>query len=114
MDKKSDYNKENKLFARELRKNQTFGERLLWIRLLSKKRMKGYLFNSQYCIENYIVDFICRELKLVIEIDGYSHDFKIDKDERRDKELEAKGYKVLRILERDVMDNLEGIYLEFQ
>jgi very-short-patch-repair endonuclease len=112
MNEKSGYNKDHKPFARELRKKQTLGETLLWSKVLSVRKMKGYLFNRQYCIENYIVDFMCRELKLVIEIDGYSHDFKIDKDELRDKDLESKGYKVLRILERDILKNLEGVCLE--
>jgi len=108
MDCKSDY----KSFARSLRKNQTLGETILWTRILSKRQMKGYLFNRQYCISDYIVDFICRKLRLVIEIDGYSHDFKIEKDRERNIKLTALGYIVLRLLERDVRDNLEGVYIE--
>lgn len=56
-----------------------------------------------------IVDFICRELKLIIEVDGYSHSFKYDQDLLRDEKLAEKGYKVLRFSERDVKSDLGNV-----
>ena len=112
MDKESGYNKEHRPLARKLRVTQTLGETILWTRILSKKQLKGWVFNRQYCIGEYIVDFICRELKLIIEVDGCSHDFKISEDEYRDAILESNGYTILRILEKDVRNNLDGVYLE--
>ena len=108
------YNKAHKSLAQSLRSNQTLGEMILWTRLLSRKQMKGYIFNRQYCIGDYIVDFICRKLKLIIEIDGYSHDFKIDNDKQRDDVLDSHGYRVLRVLEKDVRSNIEGVYFEIR
>ena len=102
------YNKELKPFARENRKNSTFGEILLWKNLLSRKQT-GYQFNRQYSIENFIVDFISRSLKLVIEVDGYSHQFKYDTDIKRDKRLNELGYKVIRFTEHDVKYDFENV-----
>jgi very-short-patch-repair endonuclease len=58
--------------ARELRNNATYSERFLW-RYLKRKQIKGYDFDRQKPIDNYIVDFFCNELMLAIEIDGESH-----------------------------------------
>ena len=85
----SHYNKENKHLARKLRKEGTPGEAYLWANLLSRKQFYGYQFNRQFPIENYIVDFICRKLKLVVELDGRSHDFKVDADLKRDTRLQS-------------------------
>ena len=102
------YNKELKPFARENRNNSTFGEILLWKKLLSKKQT-GYQFNRQFSIENYIVDFISRNLRLVIEVDGYSHQFKYEKDIMRDKRLNELGYNVLRFTEYAVKSDFENV-----
>ncbi len=56
-----------------------------------------------------IVDFICRKLKLIIEIDGYSHNFKYNKDVERDSDLNKLGYKVLRFTEREVKYDLDNV-----
>lgn len=68
------YNKVNNIFARELRKNLTKGEVLLW-NVLKRGGLNGYKFNRQKPLGNYIADFYCKQLKLVIEIDGNSHSF---------------------------------------
>ena len=70
------YNKNLKPLARELRKHGTKGEAMLWKEALKAKQMMGYQFNRQFPIGNYIVDFISRKLKLIIEVDGSSHDYK--------------------------------------
>ena len=67
------FNKKLKTLARSLRKNGTMGEAILWRDVLSRKRFYGYQFNRQFLIQNFIVDFICRKLKLVIEVDGSLH-----------------------------------------
>lgn len=94
--------------ARERRNDSTFGEILLWKNLLSKSRL-GFQFNRQFPFENYILDFVCRKLKLVIEVDGYSHNFKQDEDLLRDQNLSALGYEVLRVTEHDVKYNFENV-----
>jgi|LakMenEpi03Aug12_release.lakeMendotaPanAssembly.Ray.scaffolds.fasta_scaffold473827_2 very-short-patch-repair endonuclease len=108
METKSNYNKELKYLAREKRSNSTLGEILLWKNLLSKSRL-GFQFNRQFPFENYILDFICRKLKFVIEVDGSSHNFKLEEDNLRDMKLHNLGYEVLRISEHDVRHNFENV-----
>ncbi len=67
------YNKSLKDYARNLRNEMTKSEACLWKYALKSKQMNGYTFNRQRPIGNYIVDFLCKELKLVIELDGSSH-----------------------------------------
>ncbi len=71
--------------------------------------MHGYQFNRQYAINNFIVDFICRKLKLIIEVDGYSHQFKRAKDKLRDDKLNSLGYCVLRIDEYDIKKDFDNV-----
>jgi very-short-patch-repair endonuclease len=97
------YNKDLKEFSRQLRKNMTLGEVLLW-NILKAGAIKGYTFNRQKPIENYIVDFYCKPLKLVIEVDGISHSFddvKI-KDEKKQEAIEKLGLNLLRLNEKDI------------
>jgi very-short-patch-repair endonuclease len=108
METKSNYNKELKYLAREKRSNSTLGEILLWKNLLSKSRL-GFQFNRQFPFENYILDFICRKLKFVIEVDGSSHNFKLEEDNLRDMKLHNLGYEVLRISEHVVRHNFENV-----
>ena len=82
------YDPKLKDLARQLRKNSTLSEVLLW-NYLKGKQMLGYDFDRQKLIDNYIVDFFCNELMLAIEIDGDTHNDKIDKDEFRQKKLEG-------------------------
>jgi very-short-patch-repair endonuclease len=104
----SHYNKNLKLLARQLRNDSTLGEVILWSKLLSKSRL-GFQFNRQYPIDNYIADFISRKLKLIIEVDGYSHKFKEDSDAVRDSKLNALGFDVLRIQEKDVKFDFDNV-----
>jgi len=106
---KSHYNKKHKELARKLRKDRTKGEAILWNEVLRAKQFHGYQFNRQFCIDNYIVDFISRKLKLVIEIDGYSHKFKYKEDKLRDQELEQLGYTVVRFSEQEVRNDLRTV-----
>lgn len=95
--KNSHYNKKHKELARKHRKDSTKAEIILWSEVLRAKKFHGYQFNRQFCIGDYIVDFISRKLKLIIEVDGYSHNFKYEKDKLRDEQLSELGYAVVRI-----------------
>lgn len=102
------YNPYLKEKARELRNNSTLGEILLW-KKLKGKQLYGFDFHRQKPILNYIVDFYCFKLKLIIEIDGYSHTFKAEEDKQRDIELTALGFTVLRFSEGEVRHNLDKV-----
>ena len=108
------YNKNLKNFSRKLRKNSTPAEILLWREVLKGRKMRGYQFNRQFIIGNYIVDFICRKLRLIIEIDGYSHNLKFERHKKKDRDLRKMGYIVLHISEKDVLRDIESVkkYIE--
>ena len=106
---KSKYDNNLKHLARNLRNDSTFGEVILWDKVLKNKKMNGLQFNRQFPIENYIVDFICRKIKLIIEIDGYSHQFKYEEDIIRDERLMKLGYSVLRFSEHQVKNDLQNV-----
>ena len=105
------YNKELKELARKLRKDSTPAEIRLWSELLRAGKMKGYTFLRQRPVLNYIADFMCKKLKLIIEVDGYSHHFKRQwyKDKARQKELEDYGFTVLRFWDREVFNELDNV-----
>lgn len=106
---KSHYNKKLKPLAKKLRNDSTSGEIRLWSEVLRAKRFYGYQFNRQFPIDNYIADFICRKLKLIIEVDGRSHQFKVEADRKRDQVLNSLGYRVLRVSEGEVMNNINNV-----
>ncbi|MDZ7719333.1 MAG: endonuclease domain-containing protein [Balneolaceae bacterium] len=105
------YNKELKEIARKLRKNSTPAEIRLWTKLLRAKKMKGYQFLRQRPVLNYIADFMCKELKLIIEVDGESHESENQwyKDKSRQKELEDYGFTILRFLDEEVFKDLKNV-----
>ncbi|WP_370170366.1 endonuclease domain-containing protein [Sphingobium abikonense] len=98
--------------AKALRNSATIAEQLLWQCLKGKKL--GYKFSRQMPVGPYFADFLCRELRLIIEIDGASHDQTIRHDERRDHYCRSFGFKILRISHDDVMTNLDGVVLHIQ
>ena len=108
--KKSNYNKNLKQYARENRIDGTKGEAILWKRVLRTKRT-GYLFNRQFSIGNYIVDFISRKLKLIIEIDGSSHSSSKQgaKDFDREKALKELGYTIIRFKEAEIYYQIDEV-----
>ena len=105
------YNPKLKHIARKLRKNSTLAEVMLWQHLKCKK-MLGYDFHRQKPIGEYIVDFFCPKLNLIIEIDGESHNYKFDTDRERQENLELLGFRFLRFLDSDIKHNLKGVILE--
>jgi very-short-patch-repair endonuclease len=88
--------------ARTLRKNSTDAERLLWKHLRSRQ-MGAHKFRRQHPIGVYIVDFICLEKKLIIELDGGQHTKQVEYDEKRSVWLKERGYSVLRYWNHDVL-----------
>ncbi|MDZ3831736.1 MAG: DUF559 domain-containing protein [Sphingopyxis sp.] len=97
--------------ARELRNSAAPAERALW-RRLSGRKAGGWKFSRQMPVGPYFADFLCREARLVVEVDGYSHDMRQAHDENRDDWLARHGYRVLRFANRDVMGNIEGVVNE--
>ena len=109
------YNKNLKAFSRHLRNNSTLGEVLLWQQLKAGK-IRGYRFNRQKPLGNYIVDFYCKKLNLVIEVDGEIHfigDHPL-KDKERQQILEGLGLSFLRFEDRDVRYNLDFVIQEIE
>jgi len=102
------YNPNLKERSRMLRKNSTLAEVLLW-NLLKNRQIMGYKFRRQSPVDNCIVDFYCKELHLAIEIDGLSHDFKMEYDEKRQKQLEQAGITIFRISDREVKQNINHV-----
>ena len=102
------YNSELKQLARQLRKNSTLGEVLLWNRL-KKKQVNGFDFHRQKPIDDFIVDFFCNELMLAIEIDGVSHNFINEKDIIRQLRLENLGVRFLRFTEKEIRFNIDKV-----
>ena len=108
--KKYNRNTDLKPLSRELRSFGTKGEAVLWKMVLKARKMNGYQFNRQFIIEDYIVDFICRKLNLIIEIDGSSHLVKNTEDLERQIKLENLGFFILRFSEYEVLGALEDVH----
>nr|WP_284732238.1 DUF559 domain-containing protein [Sphingobium nicotianae] len=96
--------------AQDLRNDASPPERLLW-QSLKARQLGGHKFSRQIPIGPFFADFLCREHKLVVELDGTSHDVRQDEDAQRDIYLVVRGYRVLRFQNADVMANLEGVLL---
>ncbi len=103
------YNKNLKEFARNLRNNSTLPEVILWNKILKRKQLRGYPFLRQRPVENYIVDFFCKDLKLIIEIDGKIHKFQKSKDKKREEELLRLGYSIIRFQNEEVLYELFNV-----
>ena len=96
--------------AKALRKRLTDTERLLW-RHLRAKQLEGLKFRRQEPIGRYIVDFVCHEKRIVIEVDGGQHSTDKNRDAERDKWLNKQGYKVLRFWNNEVLKLYKGYYM---
>ena len=104
------YNQNLTKHARRNRKNPTCAEKKIWVEVLRKKQLFGYKFLRQKPIGNYITDFYCSRLRLVIEIDGDQHAENKEYDEIRTRVLNSYGIKVLRYWNNEIMNTLEGVY----
>ena len=94
--------------AREMRANPTPAELRLWS-ILRDRRMPSAKFRRQHVLEPYIVDFVCLERMLIVEADGSQH-AENSSDQRRDFRLRARGFRVLRFWNNDVLDNAVGVF----
>lgn len=89
----------------------TKSEACIWKYALKAGKMKGYQFRRQRPVLNYIADFMCKELKLIIELDGITHQCEETavKDEKRTKDLESSGFMVIRFTDNEVLNNMQGV-----
>ena len=96
--------------AKQLRQRMTRAETLLW-RYIKAHRIGGLGFRRQVPFGNYVADFVCHSARLIIEVDGDSHDFESREraDHKRDAWLESQGYAVLRFTNNQVLRELEGV-----
>lgn len=100
------YNQKLRELARNLRNSMTYAEKCMWV-MLKGKQLDGYDFHRQKPIGNFIADFYCHDLQLVIEVDGISHNDEIirKKDEIKEKYFESIGLTVLRFTDDEVIGN---------
>ena len=94
--------------ARRLRRDQTDAERVLWFRLRDR-RLDGWKFRRQAPVDRYVVDFICADARLIVELDGGQHADRAKQDAARSRIFEAMGYLVLRFWNNDVLANTDGV-----
>ena len=97
-------------FARSLRQKQTDAKILLWAKL-REIRLSGIKFRRQHSIGEYVVDFICIQSNLIVEVDGSQHSGERNQvyDSKRTVWLEQQGFRVLRFWDNDVLNNIEGV-----
>ena len=94
------------IHAGRLRRDATNAEKMIW-HILRNRQLAGAKFRRQATLGRYVVDFLCVEAKLVVELDGGQHD--AETDAQRTRWLEAQGYRVMRFWNNDVIENLEGV-----
>jgi len=95
-------------FAKTLRRNSTDTEAFLWKRLRARQ-VEGIKFRRQQPIENFIVDFVSFEKRMIIELDGGQHARDRHKDILRDRFLAENGFRVLRFWNNEVLENIDGV-----
>ena len=100
-------------FAKHLRSSSTDAERMLW-RHLRSRQLADFKFRRQQVIAPYIVDFVCMERRLVVEIDGGQHAERQKEDARRTAFLESAGFHVIRFWNNEVLANLDGVMSAIQ
>ncbi|MGQ0750389.1 MAG: endonuclease domain-containing protein [Betaproteobacteria bacterium] len=93
---------------RKLRRNLTDAEQRLWNHLRTRQ-MGGFRFRRQHPYGDYILDFVCLEAMLVVEVDGGQHGVARDKDEARTNELNAAGFSILRFWNNEVLNDTEAV-----
>ncbi len=98
-----------KYIRKKLRNNPTPQEIILWSRL--RRKQIGYKFRRQHSFGKYIVDFYCKELQLVIELDGWQHkeEFSGDFEKKRTKFLQDRNLCILRFWNNNVNDNIDSV-----
>lgn len=99
--------------SRKMRKNPTLAENILWNELKEKK-LDGFKFRNQHPVYRYILDFYCYEKHLAIEVDGDIHKKRRDYDEYRDDYLTCIGIVTLRVVNEDVINNIDEVVLKIK
>lgn len=106
------YNKHLRQFANTNRKDMTKAEACLWKYVLNRRQMLGYQFRRQRPVLDYIADFMCKELMLIIEVDGLTHQWEdvCANDAIRQSRLEGLGFTVLRFDDDDVLQHINNVH----
>jgi len=109
------YNPKLKKLARKLRNNSTKSEIIVW-QHLKQGQMLGFDFHRQRPVDQYIVDFICSELWLIIELDGYTHQLheRSEKDLIRESRLNELGLRVIRFWDEEVTHDIDTVLNEIE
>ncbi len=94
--------------AKHLRRNATDAEQKLW-RHVRNRRLGGHRFRRQQPLGPYIVDFVCLDKKLIVEVDGGQHAERVGRDEKRTAWLESQGFRVLRFWNNQVLTEIEEV-----
>ena len=102
---------EQKVYRKNLRNNMTSAEVVLW-QLLRGRKLCGYKFRRQQGIGPFILDFYCPRLKLCVEVDGNSHDYKYEYDEQRSMFLQKQGIKVIRFSNDQIFASVDWVINE--
>ena len=110
------YNKNLRPFANSLRKRMTKAEACLWKYVLRAGMLKGYQFRRQRPVLNFIADFMCKELNLIIEVDGITHIWEetVEKDKIKTRTLEEAGFTLLRFTDDDVLKSINSVVAELE
>lgn len=103
------YNPKLKKRAAQLAQRITVPEKYLWEQLLIARKMKGFRFMRQVPVLYYVPDFMCKELALIIEVDGSNHKYQKEYDSKRTKHLENCGFSVLRFSNKQVLEEIDFI-----
>ena len=106
------YNKNLQPYANNLRKEMTKAEACLWKFVLKANQLRGYQFRRQRSVLNYIADFMCMELMLIIEVDGITHHWEetMSKDKKKQADLEAAGFTLLRFTDDEILTDLNAVH----
>jgi very-short-patch-repair endonuclease len=103
------------IFTRRLRKQMTEAEVVLWT-FLRERKLKGCKFRRQHPIGPYVADFACLSARLVVEVDGATHSTpdECEHDAQRTAFLASRGWRVLRVTNSDVFENMNGVWLTIE
>ena len=94
--------------ARAMRKRMSPPEARLWV-ALRRLRARGYHFRRQHSMLGFYPDFICLDRRLIVEVDGAGHDWRVEEDRRRDAAFAREGFTTLRYGNASIRDNLDGV-----
>ena len=96
-------------FARTMRADATMAENLLW-QALRNRQLEGFKFKRQVPLDGYILDFVCFDAQLIVEVDGFQH-AKSERDLVRDAFFHGHGFRILRFWNEEIVKNLDGVCL---